>query len=550
MKKQQYSQKNKKNNIVDSHSRDVRGKPSESGKSIILKFENFDMTSYYIADVYCDERMVSYELQFLQVDTRTITQVEISSTVQNHKSESQNAKCLQNRRNYRHKKKTKCKIENAYLKPVNKNKQCPKPMPSRMSMLQKCVDNFLKKVTEGPVYVCVVCNRSLYKKSVKVFKIAEYVDLSHDIFQDTYSFDGIKYVCLTCSKKAKKKIIPCQAVWNKLQISDIPEVLSGLNKLEVSLISKRLLFKKIAIMGKGQMPKLKGAICNVPVSIEDMSISLPRCSNTSGIILVKLKKRLVFDGHVYFEPVSPLKINNALIYLKQNNKFYEDITINIDILPPELLNLDVNEEILIEVEKNQNVETMTTTPLNIDKEIEVDFEKSLLDNFRIGASEICLLPSMLSSEYIEIAPGEGKTPKNIMLDENCEELAFPNLICTGEFGYKVEREVKLSPVKYFNSRLLNYKQVFSSSADYIFFVQFVLQQQSLNSQINIAMRKVSGSLTAGMLSQNFKEVVNSFVAQDQCFLFMNNIKGTPAFWKRFQLEVLAMIRQLGCPRFF
>ena len=31
---------------------------------------------------------------------------------------------------------------------------------------------------------------------------------------------------------------------------------------------------------------------------------------------------------------------------------------------------------------------------------------------------------------------------------------------------------------------------------------------------------------------------------------MNKIKRSPAYWKRFQFEVLAMIRQLGCPTFY
>ena len=31
---------------------------------------------------------------------------------------------------------------------------------------------------------------------------------------------------------------------------------------------------------------------------------------------------------------------------------------------------------------------------------------------------------------------------------------------------------------------------------------------------------------------------------------MNQIKGTPAYWKKFQREVLAMVKQLGCPTFF
>ena len=31
---------------------------------------------------------------------------------------------------------------------------------------------------------------------------------------------------------------------------------------------------------------------------------------------------------------------------------------------------------------------------------------------------------------------------------------------------------------------------------------------------------------------------------------MNQIKRTPACWKKFQREVLAMVKQLSCPTFF
>ena len=53
-----------------------------------------------------------------------------------------------------------------------------------------------------------------------------------------------------------------------------------------------------------------------------------------------------------------------------------------------------------------------------------------------------------------------------------------------------------------------------------------------------------------MLSKKFKKTVQTLVTSDKGFGFMNTIKRTPAFWKRFQLEVLATIRQLGCPTFF
>ena len=71
----------------------------------------------------------------------------------------------------------------------------------------------------------------------------------------------------------------------------------------------------------------------------------------------------------------------------------------------------------------------------------------------------------------------------------------------------------------------------------------------MNDQINIAMKKVTGQFTAGMFA-NYDESVKRFVSNDQGFLFMNQIQGTPAYWKKFQREFLAMVKQLDCPIFF
>ena len=54
--------------------------------------------------------------------------------------------------------------------------------------------------------------------------------------------------------------MPGQAVVNGLIIEKIPIQLDCLNTVELVLISKRLLFKKIVIMPKGQTPKMHGSI--------------------------------------------------------------------------------------------------------------------------------------------------------------------------------------------------------------------------------------------------------------------------------------------------
>ena len=195
-------------------------------------------------------------------------------------------------------------------------------------------------------------------------------------------------------------------------------------------------------------------------------------------------------------------------------------------------------------------------PINVT--LETAEEQDVLDDplarFKTVSDETTVISEIPSATDIEeafiVTPGEGKKPRALVGDECCEELAHPHLFTTGRFGYKAEKEVQISPSKYFNLRLFNYSQKFASHSDYIFFAHSVLQKLQLNSQINIAMRKVACStLTAGTLSKKFKKTVNQFIARDKAYSFMNAIKGTPAYWKKFLHEILAMVKQLGITTF-
>ena len=65
-------------------------------------------------------------------------------------------------------------------------------------------------------------------------------------------------------------------------------------------------------MPKGQMPKLKGSICNVPIDTAAIANTLPQGVDSNGIIMMKLKRKLVYRGHVYFEAGSPESVRSAL----------------------------------------------------------------------------------------------------------------------------------------------------------------------------------------------------------------------------------------------
>ena len=83
------------------------------------------------------------------------------------------------------------------------------------------VKKFKQSVLEGPYYICVVCNRCLYRRSVVLFKSDGYDICDPEFyFSLVQSYDGSSYVCHTCHRKikAKKIQIPCQAVCNKLEV--------------------------------------------------------------------------------------------------------------------------------------------------------------------------------------------------------------------------------------------------------------------------------------------------------------------------------------------
>ena len=74
-----------------------------------------------------------------------------------------------------------------------------------------------------------------------------------------------------------------------LKVSELPKEFRDIRRRERVFIVRRLLFKKISIMPKGHSPKLKGALCNVPIDVVDVCKTLSRPADSNGIVIVKLK---------------------------------------------------------------------------------------------------------------------------------------------------------------------------------------------------------------------------------------------------------------------
>ena len=71
-------------------------------------------------------------------------------------------------------------------------------------------------------------------------------------------------------------------------------------------------------------------------TVDSMCNILPRVTDSNGLILMKLKRKLSYRGHVLFEPLRPGVVKLVLDYLKQNNFLYNNILIHMDNIPVDL----------------------------------------------------------------------------------------------------------------------------------------------------------------------------------------------------------------------
>ena len=116
-----------------------------------------------------------------------------------------------------------------------------------ITLFDKNVGKFETQIKSGPVFVYIVCNRCHYQKPVNFLKMHRY-DVNEESIFMVMSYDGNYYICNTCDKALQSNRTSSQEVANKLFVEDLPKQFQGINRIERVLASRRILFKKVAVM--------------------------------------------------------------------------------------------------------------------------------------------------------------------------------------------------------------------------------------------------------------------------------------------------------------
>ena len=159
------------------------------------------------------------------------------------------------------------------------------------------------------------------------------------------------------------------------------------------------------------------------------------------------------------------------------------ITVTEDVVPDQPLQKENTSKDKLSKEDNQqlfskqiestNVETIDTE--SDDENTELVEEQAAVNHRQELTGDP--LPRVVQFENLEnqiyqCAPGEIHTLKYILIDNDFEVLAFPDLFLYGCGGYhSAHRKVKLPIRKYFSQHLLNVDGRFAQNIEYLFYAQ-------------------------------------------------------------------------------
>ncbi|XP_050294306.1 uncharacterized protein LOC126734651 [Anthonomus grandis grandis] len=446
-----------------------------------------------------------------------------------------------------------------------------------------CPTKFELALREGPTIVCSCCLRLWFPTSCKKIDLQVLKNKFGNQFTTQICNDDGVFFCKSCSSNIYKGQLPKFWSGNHNIVHPIPVELKDLTILEERMVSARLPFMQIRQVGYARQCYITGQIVNVPINIDTSTKLLPRNVEETQTIQVKLKRKMNYKNDYLLETIRPAVVLKAArflcqqpLYIQEGIKQSDDWEKNINDYirsqvesSTQILNegskvVDVNSKTVCsenfeELFDNAFFETMEV-PLeskNDDKNIQAEssIEKNTiynLDEFldeeeeplNPGGQETLL--DKCNLENICFAPGEGKTPIHLMLDQFSDELSFPTLFCghakqfLTKFSYSDQTKI-----------LLQHKDRRFARTDYLLYTFKKRQLIQLSSAIATCLRKKrneDGKYTAGQVKQaNF---LDQLIRSDMGFHFLGKIAGSPAYWKHEKTKLLCMIRQFGIPTLF
>ena len=220
------------------------------------------------------------------------------------------------------------------------------------------IRKFIRECRFGPIFTCLCCKRDLFKRGVRGFMkksklclklirngtYRKFLALDRQqpfdeneplrnfgrmVLDESLKAHGKFHLCHSCIRHLEKEQMPPICSKNCLEYGEIPDCLD-LNTIEKQLIVKNLIFIKVRQLHPTMMDAMNDKVVNVPINDDDIIkevTSLPRTEKNSGMVNIKLKRKMGIKNYHKMGLIRPEKIYQALKYLKDHHPEYKDINI-------------------------------------------------------------------------------------------------------------------------------------------------------------------------------------------------------------------------------
>ena len=140
------------------------------------------------------------------------------------------------------------------------------------------------------------------------------------------------------------------------------------------------------------------------------------------------------------------------------------------------------------------------------------------------------------SNELSVAPGEGKTPTDILREVDWDIKSYPCLHPDGKNSLQCERPVKLSEQDYFTQRILNKDTRFADSLGYVFAGMAYIEKKQIERNKGISFLK----------GKKHKQCDGTYTyTLDDPYSVLNDIKNTPRYWQKTRNELISRLENEG-----
>ena len=464
--------------------------------------------------------------------------------------------------------------------------------------------DFTEEIKDGPIHVCLSCDRCMFKRGVKFLTEKSIIKLfekcPEKLIHEATSYRILKpwssklrrkkvvkkpvkkILCQNCYQSLYyHKKIPRMSTVNGLWLDTIPKELK-LTDLEEQLIALNMLFLKIFKLPKG-MVAVKDRVINVPLEAEDIAktvTALPRKFEDSKLIPVNWKRKLSMAGSHIQSYIRADALPLAVEKLKTMNPHYAGVDINENFCIPEEPLQEMNNEDMMEIvdefakdqEKPDVIkEKENSEAMDVDANSEKDPMKAIKENDEDSDEEIeilgavkehqsdqnshtCMTRMEPESWVVENHGSETITKKRSSKTKTGIDIAPGENKIPTNYMRDTDFDVKAFPTLHpTGSYGLNHPRDQKLPPVYYF------NQRLLNVDQRFAKRPpylfaaqqyverttLEAQINISGLKGNRDSTTTNMTTLTDPFSVFQKLKGSPRYWKQAKDELIAKVKQLG-----